>query len=329
VAGAGALGFHHIRLLGKVEGAVCAGFFDTDVVRAKNVAEQLAVPAMTSLDALLDTCDALCIVVPTPAHAPVAHAAVARGKHLLVEKPLCASIEEADALLAAARHAGVLVQTGHVERFNRALRAAIPYVQAPRFITSERLAPFNPRGSDVAVVLDLMIHDIDLVLTLLGGNVSDVQALGVPVLTPSVDIANARMVFAGGEVATITASRVSRERMRKLRVFQRSGYLSLDLAAGTGHFYRVRGDFDPSTFGDSPPSLESVVEYVPLSAPEDEPLRLELQSFVDAVRGSGPLVVTGDDGRAALAVALRIMEEIERSMRGQMPVGMPAAAARA
>jgi predicted dehydrogenase len=316
VAGAGALGFHHIRLLREVDGAACAGFFDIDAARAASVSAELGVPAHASLDALLDACDALCVVVPTPAHATVGHAAITRGKHLLVEKPLCASVTEADALLAAARAAGTLVQTGHVERFNRAIRAALPFVDAPRFITSERLAPFNPRGTDVAVVLDLMIHDIDLVLTLLGGAVSDVQAVGVPVLTPSIDIANARLVFESGAVATITASRVSRERMRKLRVFQRSGYLSLDLAAGTGQFYRVRDDFDPTAMTAAPPTLESIVEYTPLSAPEAEPLALELQAFVDSVLGRSPPVVTGDDGRAALVVALRIMSAIEASLAG-------------
>lgn len=252
--------------------------------------------------------------MPTPAHAGVALAALARGKHVLVEKPLCTTIDEADAMLDAARANGVIVQTGHVERFNRSIRAALPHIDAPRFISSDRLAPFNPRGTDVAVVLDLMIHDIDLVLTLLGGAVSEVHAVGVPVLTPSVDIANARLGFADGAVATITASRVSRERMRKLRVFQRSGYLSLDLAAGTGEFYRLREGFDIAALAKGPLPLEAFVEHVPLEAEDGEPLRLELQSFVDAVRGRAPVVVTGADGRDALAVAMRIMRSIEASM---------------
>ena len=242
----------------------------------------------------------------------VAHAAqaIAAGKHLLVEKPLCTTLAEADAMLAAARAQGVLIQTGHIERFNRAMRAAMPYVDAPRFISSERLAPFNPRGTDVAVVLDLMIHDIDLVSTLVGGAVRDVHAVGVPVLTPNIDIANARLGFASGAVATITSSRVSREKMRKVRIFQSSGYLSLDLGAGNGEFYRVRGDIDPLTLAAGPLAMESFVEVIPLEAPEGEPLRLELQSFVDAVRGISPVVVSGEDGRAALAVALRILDAI-------------------
>jgi len=310
VAGAGALGFHHIRLLRDIEGAVCAGFHDQDAARAARVAGELGVSAFASFESLLEACDALCIVVPTSAHAAVAQQAIAAGKHLLVEKPLCTTLAEADAMLAAARAQGVLIQAGHIERFNRAMRAAIPYVDAPRFISSERLAPFNPRGTDVAVVLDLMIHDIDLVSTLVGGAVRDVHAVGVPVLTPNIDIANARLGFASGAVATITASRVSREKMRKVRIFQSSGYLSLDLGAGNGEFYRVRGDIDPLMLAAGPLSMESFVEVIPLEAPEGEPLRLELQSFVDAVRGISPVVVSGEDGRAALAVALRILDAI-------------------
>jgi predicted dehydrogenase len=314
VAGAGALGYHHVRLLRDVAGATCAGFYDSNAAVATHVAAELGVTAHPSLDALIGACDALCVVVPTTAHAAVALAAIAKGKHLLVEKPLCATLDEADALLAAAKRRGVLVQTGHIERFNRAVRAALPYVDTPRFISSDRLAPFNPRGTEVAVVLDLMIHDIDLILTLTRRAVSDVHAVGVPVLTRSADIANARLAFAGGAVATITASRVSREKMRKLRVFQQSGYLSLDLASGGGEFYRLRDGIDPAKLATGPQSLEAFVEFIPLSAPEGEPLKLELQSFVDAVRGHGPVVVSGEDGRDALAVAHRIMEAIDASL---------------
>ena len=278
------------------------------------MASELGVRAHATLDSLVDAADALTVVVPTPAHHAVARRALERGRHVLIEKPLAASLEEADDLLAVARRAGALVQTGHVERFNRAVRAALAYVDAPRFVESDRLAPFNPRGADVAVVLDLMIHDIDLVRTLTGGRVADIAAVGVPVLTPFVDIANARITFDGGAVANITASRVSRERMRKLRIFQRSGYLSLDLAAGTGEFYRLRDAVDVAAIARAPAPLETFVERLALEAPEGEPLRLEFESFVAAVRGDAPVVVTGDDGREALAVALRIVAEIDRSL---------------
>jgi predicted dehydrogenase len=314
VVGAGGLGYHHVRILRDVEGATLVGFHEARPERAAQVAEELGVRAFDSLDALLAEVDALTIVVPTPAHYRVAKAALERGKHVMIEKPLAASLDEADELLALARGAGVLVQTGHVERFNRAVRAALPFVDSPRFIDSDRLAPFNPRGSDVAVVLDLMIHDIDLVCTLVGAGVREVAATGVPVLTPFVDIANARLTFASGAVANITSSRVSRERMRKVRIFQKSGYLSLDLGAGTGEFLRLRGELDLAELAKSPLQLAAFVERIPLEAPEGEPLRLEFESFVAAVRGEAPVVVTGEAGREALAVALRIVHEIERTL---------------
>ncbi len=314
VIGAGALGFHHVRIMREMPGVSFAGFYEANAARAAHVTRELQVPALPSVEALLDVVDAATIVVPTPAHFAVARTALARGKHLLIEKPIAATLAEADELVAVAARAGALIQTGHVERFNRAIRAALPYVDAPRFIESDRLAPFNPRGSDVAVVLDLMIHDIDLVRTLVGSAVSGLTAVGIPVLTPFVDIANARIEFASGAVANITASRVSRDRMRKLRIFQGSGYLSLDLAAGVGEFYRLRTDVDLAELAKAAASVEAFVERVPLEAPEGEPLRLEFQSFLDAVRGSAPVVVSGQDGREALAVALRIVGEIERTL---------------
>ena len=314
VIGAGALGFHHTRILRDVPGAQLAGFFEANGARAEKVSSELGVKAFSSLDALLDVVDAVSVVVPTPAHYAVAAPALERGLHVLIEKPIATTLEEADALLAIAKRTGAVLQTGHVERFNRAVRAALPFVESPRFIESNRLAPFNPRGSDVAVVLDLMIHDIDLVRTLVGAHVHDVAAVGVPVLTPFVDIANARLTFASGAVANITSSRVSRERMRKVRIFQRSGYLSLDLGAGGGEFYRMREDLDLAELAKAPLALEAFVERVPLDAPEGEPLRLEFDSFVAAVLNGGPVVVTGEDGREALAVALRIVREIERTM---------------
>ena len=270
--------------------------------------------AFASLEALLDVVDAVTIVVPTPAHFEVARRVLARGIHALIEKPIAATLAEADEMLALARRHGALVQTGHVERFNRAIRAALPHVESPRFIQSDRLAPFNPRGADVAVVLDLMIHDIDLVLTLVGGRASSVQAVGVPVLTPFVDIANARLTFDSGAVANITASRVSRDRMRKLRIFQQSGYLSLDLGAGSGEFFRLRGDVDVAALATAPLALEQFVERIPLEAPEGDALRLEFESFLAAVGGAAPVAVTGEAGREALAVALQIVTDIERSL---------------
>jgi len=320
VVGTGSLGYHHARILRDVRAAAFAGFYELDAERAHTVSRELGVRAYSSLDALLADVDAVSIVVPTRAHHAVARQALAAGKHLLIEKPMTATLDEADDLLALARARGMLVQIGHIERFNRAIRAALPHVDHPLFMDSDRLAPFNPRGADVAVVLDLMIHDIDLLLTLTGAKVRDVSAVGIPVLTPSVDIANARITFENGAVATITASRVSRDRMRKLRIFQRNGYLSLDLAAGTGELYRLRTGVDFAALAVAAQPLEAFVERVTLAAPEGEPLKLELESFVAALRGESPVAVTGEDGREALAVALRIVRDIERALPTAVPM---------
>lgn len=322
VIGTGSLGYHHARILRDLQGTVFKGFFEANEDRAGTVSRELGIRAYPSVEALLADVDAVSIVVPTSFHHAVAKQALEAGKHILIEKPITVTLEEADELLAIAERKGRLIQIGHIERFNRAIRAALPHVDTPLFIDSDRLAPFNPRGSDVAVVLDLMIHDIDLVLTLTGAAVRDVTAAGLPVLTPSIDIANARITFETGAVATITASRVSKDRMRKLRIFQKNGYLSLDLASGTGEMYRLRQDVDLVALAKQAQPMEAFVERVPIDAPEGEPLRLELESFVAAVKGELPVTVTGRAGRDALAVALRIVGDIEQALpalRGYLP----------
>ena len=323
VVGAGSLGFHHIRILRDLAGIRFAGFVEARQERAAEVEEQLGAAAHPTIAALLEVADAVIIVVPTPAHFAVASEAIDKGKHVFIEKPITTTLEEAETLLDLASKRGVMVQIGHIERFNRAVRAALPFVNEPRFIDSERLAPFSPRGSDVAVVLDLMIHDIDLLLTLVGSTAKDIAAVGVPVLTPMLDIANARVTFTSGAVANITSSRISRERKRKIRIFQRSGYLSLDLGAGTGEFFRLKSDIDPLTIRTAPVDIAAFVDRIPLEAPEGEPLRLELESFVAALTGAGPVVVTGEDGRLALGVALRIVREIERTLPSLTGAGGP------
>ncbi len=316
VIGVGSLGYHHARILREVKTAVCMGFFEANADRAGTVSRELGIRAYPSIAELLADVDAISVVVPTKAHFDVAKAALVAGKHVLIEKPMTATLEEADELLSLAKDNGVIVQIGHIERFNRAIRAAAPYIDQPLFLDSDRLAPFSPRGADVAVVLDLMIHDIDLLLSLVGSKVRDISAAGIPVLTPSVDIANARIAFENGAVATITASRVSKDRMRKLRIFQRNGYLSLDLAAGTGELYRLRSDVDLATLVHQAQPLEAFVERMPLEAPEGEPLKLELENFVSALRGESKVAVSGEEGRDALAVALRIIRDIERALPG-------------
>jgi predicted dehydrogenase len=253
------------------------------------------------------------IVVPTSAHFDVAREALERGIHLLIEKPITKTLDEADTLVKLAREKRALLQIGHVERFNRAIRAAMPYFEGPRFVESERLAPYKARSRDVAVVLDLLIHDIDLVHAVVRDRVAGVRAVGVGVLN-ELDMANSWLEFEGGAVANIKASRVSRDAVRKLRLFQHNGYFSLDLGAGTGEFYRLRRDVDRAELAKSEQSIEKFVERVKLKAPEGEPLRLEHESFINAVESNSLPIVSGEDGRDALAVALRIVEEINKSL---------------
>lgn len=314
VIGTGALGFHHARLLRKMEGTEFAGIYDIDPARAAQVARELEVVAHPSLEALLDRVDAVSVAVPTPAHTTVGLAVLSRGKAALIEKPLADSMDGAERLVAQARASGAVLAVGHVERFNRAVRAAMPYLEKPRFLQTERLAPFQPRGTDVAVILDLMIHDLDLILELVGAEVREVRATGIPVLTPHVDIANARVEFDNGAVALVTASRISRERTRRMRIFQPSGYFSLDLAKGDGVFHRLRPGWQSLGAG----KIEDIVETMPLEAPEAEPLKLELESFLRAVRGEGQVVVSGAAGAHALALAWRVADAIQASPLGAM-----------
>lgn len=327
VVGVGSLGFHHARILSTMPGIAMRGVHDSNAARVADVAARLGVSAHASVEGLLDEVDAVVIAVPTSVHEAVAHAAIERGVHILVEKPIAPTLDAADRIVDAADAAGVLVMIGHVERFNAALRACEPYLEEPLFVESHRLAPFNPRGTDVAVVLDLMIHDVDLVLSLMKREVSSVSAVGVPVLTPSVDIANARLEFEGGGVANLTASRVSLERMRKIRFFQRSGYISLDLAAGKGEYLRLKPGVAsqmamlmgaPATGAErAPVGIQDLVERVSFEGDGAEPLARELERFVTAVQGEAAVPVSGHDGRRALAVALDIMERTQRNVAAE------------
>jgi len=290
-------------------GVTFAGIYDKNPARAAEVAKQLDTVAHAALDALLEGADAVTVAVPTPVHAEVGQAVLERGLALLMEKPLADTLEGADELVRHAAGQGLVLQVGHVERFNRAVRAAAPYLAEPRFLQIDRLAPFQPRGTDVAVILDLMIHDLDLILELVRSEVMDVRATGVPLLTTHVDIANARIEFANGAIANVTASRVSRDRTRKLRIFQPNGYFSLDLAQGSGDFFRLKAGWQ----GLGATTLEQIVEHVRLEAPEAEPLKLELESFLRAVRGEEEVVVSGAAGAQALALAFRVADAVQAS----------------
>jgi predicted dehydrogenase len=309
VIGVGALGQHHARHLAASTRGRLIGVHDLDPARGRSIADSFGTRFYPDPDALLADVEAVTIAVPTPAHAEVGLRALGAGRAVLMEKPLAATLVEADALVAASARHGVPLQVGHVERYNRAVRAARPYLDGPRFLESDRLAPFQLRGTDVAVVLDLMIHDLDLILHLTGGApVAEVRASGVAILSPHLDMVNARVEFCNGAVANVTASRVARERVRHLRIFQPNGYFSLDLGTGQGRFMRLREGWRES--GGS--TLSEIVEQVPLDAPEADALALELDSFLQAVQGQGDGVVSGQEGRAALALALTVTEAVQR-----------------
>lgn len=325
VVGTGSLGFHHARILRDLPDLEMRGVYEVRTQRAQEVSRELEVEAHGSLEALLDIVDAVVVAVPTVEHEAVAVAALERGIHVLIEKPMAPDLEAADRILSAAERTGALVQIGHVERFNPAILAAEPYLERPLFIESHRIAPFVSRSTDVAVVLDLMIHDVDLVCALVGDPIRDIAAVGLPVLTPNVDIANARLTFQGGAVANLTASRVSMEKKRQLRIFQRSGYLSLNLADGTGEFLRLKEDL-PILSGDHNSmetfpegGMAALVERIPLEGKKAEPLRSELESFRDACLGRRDPAVSGLDGREALAVTLSIEERIRSHVAHSRP----------
>ncbi len=297
VVGVGALGQHHARVYAELPETHLAGIYDRDGARAAEVAARIGCSRFEHVEDLIAAADAVSVAVPTVDHHAVGRLVLEAGKDLLVEKPIALSLDQADDLVALAAARACVLQVGHIERFNPATEALLRHAPEPRFIEVHRLAAFSPRSLDVDVVLDLMIHDLDLVLALDATELIQVDAVGVPVLTPMVDIANARLRFASGLIANLTASRVSADRVRKFRVFSPRTYVSADFAAREAQVYRLR----PGAPGGLP---EIAVEHT--SGANEEPLRRELQAFVAAVRDRRPLV-TGTDGRRALALALRVI----------------------
>jgi predicted dehydrogenase len=297
VVGVGALGQHHARVYAALPGVSLAGVYDVDASRAAEVAARHGGRVFPHLRDLIGAVDAVSIAVPTVDHHRVARVLMEAGRHVLVEKPMTVSLDEADDLIRVAAEKGVVLQVGHIERFNPAVDVLKATVSAPRFIEVHRLGSFSPRSLDIDVVLDLMIHDLDIVLSLDGSEAVQVDAVGVPVLTPRVDIANARLRFASGLIANLTASRVSAEKVRKFRVFAPRTYISVDFAARAAQVYRL-------TEGEGGRPDIAVSQT---AAPEEEPLRRQLDAFIHSVRTGEPPRVPGSDGRRALALAHTIL----------------------
>ena len=298
VVGVGHLGQHHARILATLPGVTLAGVVDTDLVRAGQIAAERETKAYADVSEVLGKIDRAVVAVPTESHARVAQVLLEAGVHTLVEKPITQTVAEADALIALAKSRGVVLAVGHSERFNPAVVAARPYVKDPRFIEVHRLGQMPGRSLDIDVVLDLMIHDLDLVLSLVPSDVEGVEAVGVPVLTPRIDIANARLRFANGCIANLTASRISREPVRKIRFFQRDAYLSIDTAAREVEMWRLVPQ----------PTGVPAIGGGKLEVAGDEALKGELEDFLGAVRDGRAPAVSGEQGRAALALATRIVE---------------------
>ena len=301
VVGVGHLGRNHARILAGFPDVDLVGVVDTDPARAESVAIETDTRADTDAEALLSAVDAVTLAVPTAVHRQVAMPFLRRGVPVLVEKPIAASVAEADQMIAAAANSGTTLAVGHSERYNPAIATAMPLIASPQFIEVHRLAAFPARSLDVDVVFDVMIHDLDVVLAVVKADPVAIEAVGVPVLSDRVDIANARIRFENGCIANLTASRISRERVRKLRFFQKNAYISVDCAGQQVDMWRI------SKVEGKEPSLDGGAVNVPAG----EPLERELADFIVAVRNGGKPGVSGHDGRRALVLAQQIAEALE------------------
>lgn len=300
VIGVGHLGQHHARLYAAIPGVTLVGVTDQSAERAQEIAGRHAAQPYRNPDDLLNDVDLVSVAVPTSAHYAVAKMCLEAGKHVLVEKPIAVRTSEAHELVALAKSKGCRLQVGHSERFNPIMRMMRPHIQRPAFIEGHRLGSYSPRGTDVDVVLDLMIHDLDLVLSFNPGPVEEVRASGVAVLSPTIDIAQARIQFRSGCVANLTASRVSINKMRRLRFFQRDQYISIDFQTRQAGITRRR------VVSGAPPELETEI----FQGNADEPLKLQLESFVQAIQTGSRPEVSGEEGAAALDVAHLVLAAI-------------------
>ena len=317
LVGAGYLGARHLKHLLDLEGVAISGVWDNDPDVRSRTAMEYGVETTSNLTELIDRSDGIDVVTPTSTHYSIGMQVIEAGKPLFVEKPICASSNEGTLLVESSVKKGVPVQVGHIERFNRAFRALQSVKIRPRFIEVHRLAPWNPRGIDVAVVYDLMIHDLDLVLTLAEGEPIQIYANGVSVVSDSVDIATTRIEFSDGLVANITASRISLKKMRKLRLFGENEYIALDMDKGTCEYVRVSDHIDKVPKAAQPLGEMTVQDRSPilyrrlLNAPEKDALRLELESFRDTILHGTLPPVTGQDGLKSLNLAEQIIKRIQ------------------
>jgi predicted dehydrogenase len=295
VVGVGHIGSNHARIYAELPNAEFVAVFDIDLARAAEIAAKYKAKVAGSLDEFAEMVAAASVATPTNAHFPVARDLLARGKHLLIEKPITENTADARELAQRAAEKRLVLQVGHVERFNPVLGALEQRLTHPRFIEAHRLSPYPNRSTEIGVVLDLMIHDLEIILHLVNSTVENIDAVGVPVLSRGEDIANARLRFANGCIANITSSRISPERMRKIRVFQEDAYLSLDYQGQSGEIYR---------------RVDGQIRRDPVAIEKEEPLRQQLASFVDCALTGGEPKVSGSHAAAALELAVEITKRI-------------------
>jgi len=315
VIGVGVHGLHHVKLLSSMENVDFSGIYDIDKDVSTRVASEYDTSSFDTLDDLLVHVDCVSVAVPTSLHHDVVMQCLAMGKPVLVEKPIASSVEEAESMIAEAEKRKLVFTVGHIERFNSAYRSVMSSEDAPVFIESHRLAVYNPRGTDVAVVLDLMIHDIDVVLDMVKRPVVNVNAVGVPIVSDEIDIANARLEFDGGCVANLTASRISTRKMRKIRTFQKNAYVSMDFLNGETEVFRLKQGSKPEAEPGALPQLMEGITYIKYPNDGLNALELELADFIDTVKYGAQPVVTAYDGKRALEVASLVMEKMEVSSR--------------
>lgn len=319
VVGVGHLGSSHLKHLLNLAAVDCAGFYDINPERSQKIEKKFGAKAHASLAALIDACDALSIVVPTTDHYTVAEECMESGKSVFIEKPMCKTLAEADHLIKLGKDRNVVLQVGHVERLNAAILAIEEMTLEPKYIETHRLAPYSVRGTEVPVVLDLMIHDLDVILSLVDSPVKSVSASGVSIMTSSVDIANARLRFENGCVANITSSRIAKDFVRKLRLFQQDMYVTIDFLLGLTEVYRVMeaGERDPNAVFTAPlkrNDRQRQIVYEKPQVPKIDALKLELENFVASLTGEQLPIVSGDEAREALRIALEIQDKIEQDI---------------
>jgi len=319
VIGVGHLGKLHSKMFKEISNCNFVGVFDSNQEQAKSVADEFGVKSFESIDELLSNVKAVSVAATTTAHYEVAKKCFEKNIHVFVEKPITASIEEGEELVKLAKEKNLKFQVGHIERFNPGLLSLESFISDPMFIQSDRLAQFNPRGTDVAVVLDLMIHDIDIILSFIKSDVKQIDASGVAVVSDHIDIANARIQFENGAVANVTASRISQKKMRKMRIFQKDHYISLDFVTGVSEVYRIQPVDEaalPNSISFGEIGVGDKRKRLIYEQPESKPinaLNYELQLFVDSVLNDKKIIVSGEDGLRALKVAEIIIQKIEQS----------------